>query len=135
MWAFTRTLDGSYALAAELVVSAKTSNPLGYRYGPYRIWGDLKCSRYFVVGGQPDVTPLIRSLHVKLEVMCSGALSKAALRCGGLPGPTTPCSSSMPDHCPQSRGRGCCQRSVWRRFSCPVTRRGSRGCCETSPQA
>jgi hypothetical protein len=38
--AFTRKLDGRYALAAELVVSAKTMNPRRFRYGPYRVWGD-----------------------------------------------------------------------------------------------
>jgi len=42
-----------YALAAELVVSAKTRNPRGYRHGPYRIWGDLRRCRYFAVSGQP----------------------------------------------------------------------------------
>jgi len=37
LWAFTRRRDGIYALAAELIVSAKTLNPKGYRYGRYRI--------------------------------------------------------------------------------------------------
>ena len=47
LWAFTRNTDGRYVLAAELVISAKTMNPRGYRYGPYRVWGDLTRSRYF----------------------------------------------------------------------------------------
>lgn len=41
LWAFTRRRDGVYVLAAELVASAKTLNPKGYRYGPYRLWCDL----------------------------------------------------------------------------------------------
>src|SRR5271166_6673831 len=64
LWAFTRTTCGSYALAAELVVSAKTRNSPSYRYGSYRVWGDLQRSRYFAVGGQPDITVLVRSLHI-----------------------------------------------------------------------
>jgi hypothetical protein len=40
LWAFTRRSDHRYALAAELVISAKTMNPHGFRYGPYRVWGD-----------------------------------------------------------------------------------------------
>ena len=64
VWAFTRRVDGAYALAAELVAKAKTRNPPGYRYGPYRIWGDLGRSRYFRVHDQPDITSLIRGLSI-----------------------------------------------------------------------
>jgi 5-methylcytosine-specific restriction enzyme A len=64
LWAFTRRRDGAYALAAELVVTAKTLNPPGYRYGRYRVWGDLTVSRYFVTEYQPDITPLVRSLSL-----------------------------------------------------------------------
>ena len=31
LWAFTQKLDGRYALAAELVISARTMNPRGFR--------------------------------------------------------------------------------------------------------
>lgn len=65
LWAFTRAGDGRYVLAADLVVSAKTHNSTGYRYGPYRVWGHLTRSRYFAVGGQPDITPFIRSLSIR----------------------------------------------------------------------
>jgi 5-methylcytosine-specific restriction protein A len=47
LWAFTRAPDGAYALACELVIAAKTRNPAGYPYGPYRVWGSLTDSRYF----------------------------------------------------------------------------------------
>jgi 5-methylcytosine-specific restriction enzyme A len=65
LWAFTRRRDGIYALAAELVASAKTLNPRGYRYGHYRLWGNLQRSRYFKVDGQPDITNLIRGLSIQ----------------------------------------------------------------------
>lgn len=65
LWAFTRADDGRYALAAELVVRAKTRNPAGFRYGGYRLWGDLARSRYFAVGGQPQVEQIIRSLSLR----------------------------------------------------------------------
>ena len=65
LWAFTRTTTGRYVLAAELVVRAKTTNPSGYRYGAYRLWGDLRRSRYFRTEGQPDVSELIRGLSVR----------------------------------------------------------------------
>jgi hypothetical protein len=87
LWAFTRKLDGRYALAAELVVSAKTLNPRGFRYGPYRVWGDLQRSRYFGVDGQPDISTLIRSLAVeaKAEVLGRSFQGKAAIRVLGEP--------------------------------------------------
>lgn len=64
LWAFTRFIQpgGSlfYALAARLVCHGKTKNPDGFRYGLYRVYGDLERSRYFRVVGQPNITPLIR---------------------------------------------------------------------------
>jgi 5-methylcytosine-specific restriction protein A len=64
LWAFTRREDGTYVLAAELVAKALTRNPPGYRYGPFRLWGDLARSRYFRVDGQRDITSLIRTLAI-----------------------------------------------------------------------
>jgi len=72
LWTFTRKRDGRYALAAELVISAKTMNPRGFRYGPYRVWGDLRRSRYFSVDGQPDIFTLIRSLAVEANAEVLG---------------------------------------------------------------
>ena len=37
LWAFTRTADGRYVLAAELIVQAKTKNRPDFRYGTYRV--------------------------------------------------------------------------------------------------
>lgn len=74
LWAFTRRADGAYALVAELIVHAKTLNPPGYRYGRYRVWGDLGRSRYFQAAVQADITPLVRRLSVRSG---SGVLGRA----------------------------------------------------------
>lgn len=66
LWAFTRRRrDGQYVLAAELVVRAVTRNPPNYRYGRWRVWGDLDRSRYFDVEAGPRVDPLVRSLDLR----------------------------------------------------------------------
>ena len=66
LWAFTRRRpDGLYVLAAELVVRAVTRNPPNYRYGAYRVWGDLERSRYFDVDRGPSAEPLIRAMDVR----------------------------------------------------------------------
>jgi hypothetical protein len=62
VWAFTRNSKGSYVLAAELVVSAKTINAPRFRYGPFRVWGNLSKSSYFLTEPQSNIDLLIRSL-------------------------------------------------------------------------
>ncbi|MBU2585728.1 MAG: hypothetical protein KKH32_10410 [Bacteroidetes bacterium] len=42
LWDFTRTRSNKYVLAAKLIINAKTFNPLNFRYGRYRVWGNLK---------------------------------------------------------------------------------------------
>lgn len=78
LWAFTREVDGRYVLAAELVVSAKTMNPRGFRYGSYRLWGDLSRSRYFSTRDQPDISPLIRGLVTANATVVGRAFQGAA---------------------------------------------------------
>jgi 5-methylcytosine-specific restriction protein A len=82
LWAFTRRENGTYALAAELVIRAKTINPPGFRYGRYRVWGDLATSRYFRVAGQPNVEDVIRSLSCKAQakLLAHAFQGKAAVR-------------------------------------------------------
>jgi 5-methylcytosine-specific restriction protein A len=82
LWAFTRKIDGRYALAAELVISGTTMNPRGFRYGPYRVWGDLQRSRYFSVEQQPDISTLIRNLDVQAiaDVLGRSFQGNAAVR-------------------------------------------------------
>lgn len=66
LWAFTRrSSDGLYVLAAELIVRALTRNAPNYRYGTWRIWGDLERSRYFDIGVGPRADPLIRELGIQ----------------------------------------------------------------------
>lgn len=72
LWAFTRNQRGRYVLAAELVVKAKTHNPPRFRYGRYRIWGDLYRSRYFEVEEQPSVEQVIRALSITAEARYLG---------------------------------------------------------------
>jgi len=72
LWAFTRTSDGRYVLAAELVVQAKTVNRPDFRYGKYRVWGDVDRSRYFRVEGAPSVEQIIRSLSIRAEARVLG---------------------------------------------------------------
>ena len=72
LWAFTRTPARKYVLAMELVVRAKTRNPPGYRYGEYRLWGDLQLSRYFRTDEQPDISGLVRQLSVRASAPVIG---------------------------------------------------------------
>jgi len=67
VWALTRMPGGKYVLAAELIVRSRTQNPLGYRYGKFRVWGDIERSRYFRLSTQPDTELLIRQLSPKTK--------------------------------------------------------------------
>jgi len=64
LWAFTRRSDGAYVLAAELVICAKTFNNPHYKYGRYRVWGDLTLSRYFNTDEQEDISSLIQTFSI-----------------------------------------------------------------------
>lgn len=59
-------------LAAELVVKAKTENSPNYRYGQYRVWGDVNHSRYFKVENQPSVEQIIRYLSCNTNARILG---------------------------------------------------------------
>jgi 5-methylcytosine-specific restriction protein A len=64
VWAFTRDRVGRYVLAAALIVRAVTRNPPAYRYGRFRVWGDLDHTRYFDVDASPGAEQLIRHLRI-----------------------------------------------------------------------
>jgi hypothetical protein len=53
LWLFTRLIGQSghseFRIVAKLVIRAKTINPPTYKYGPFRIWGDLQASQYYRV--------------------------------------------------------------------------------------
>ena len=63
VWAFTRDRIGRYVLAAALVVRAVTRNSPSYRYGRYRVWGDLERTRYFDIDVGAGAEELIRHLR------------------------------------------------------------------------
>ena len=72
LWAFTKNKINNYVLAAQLVVKAKTYNSENFRYGRYRVWGDLILSKYFNVTSQPNIEYLIRGLSCKTEAQILG---------------------------------------------------------------
>jgi 5-methylcytosine-specific restriction endonuclease McrA len=48
LWLFTVVKNPPrFFVVARLVVRSKTMNPPGFKYGDYRVWGDLNRSRYF----------------------------------------------------------------------------------------
>lgn len=69
VWVFTRRKrDKICVLAAELVVAGYTHNPPSYRYGKYRIWGNMQHSRYVDITNAPNAELLIRSLSITTQV-------------------------------------------------------------------
>lgn len=82
VWAFTRNRLGRYVLAAELVVKAKTHNPPNFRYGRFRIWGDIHLSRYFEVQNQPSVELVLRNLSclIRAHYLGQSFQGRAAVR-------------------------------------------------------
>jgi hypothetical protein len=67
LWAFTKNKKNNYVLAAQLIIKAKTFNPPNFRYGRFRIWGDLKLSKYFSIENQPNLEYLLRNLSIKAD--------------------------------------------------------------------
>jgi hypothetical protein len=56
----------AYYIVARLVIRAKTLNKPGYKYGQYRVWGDLDKSKYYKVGLQ-DASSLLRKLRFSTD--------------------------------------------------------------------
>ncbi|HET7463693.1 MAG TPA: HNH endonuclease signature motif containing protein [Longimicrobium sp.] len=67
VWAFTRDALGRYVLAAALVVRGVTRNSPRYRYGHYRVWGDLERTRYFDIERGAGAELLIRNLRITAQ--------------------------------------------------------------------
>jgi 5-methylcytosine-specific restriction protein A len=82
VWAFTRDCLGRYVLAAALVVRAVTRNSPTFRYGRYRVWGDLDRTRYFDVDAGPGAETLIRHLRIstQAEVLAQSFQGHRAVR-------------------------------------------------------
>src|SRR4051794_35520776 len=68
LWLFTRIVGAGglseYRVVARLLIRAKTINPPGDKYGPFRVWGDLSLSEYFRVttNSAQDAFELLRLL-------------------------------------------------------------------------
>lgn len=82
LWAFTRNLKGDYVLAAQLVIKSKTFNKADFKYGLYRVWGDLNASKYFDVNQQESIENVIRSfnLNAKAEKLGQSFQGFASIR-------------------------------------------------------
>jgi hypothetical protein len=90
LWLFTVLKNPPRCyLAARLIVRAKTVNPLGYKYGDYRVWGDLERSRYFKV--RPEVASDEAFRILQQLPMVSGSLAKCT-------------RASLPQACQTIRG-------------------------------
>jgi len=86
LWLFTRVVVAGinqYRLLARLVVSAKTINAPGYKYGPYRVWGRLDESAYFKVrqDSQDDIFELLRHLDFDGTSLAGRGRSELAHAC------------------------------------------------------
>lgn len=106
----------AYPLVGRLVVRAKTRNAPGYKYGRFRVWGDLERSRYFSAEG-PDASPLLRTLRFDSDAPVKGASIGQALQTmrGLAPGDTAllaawsqdlaaePRATRVPDECALER--------------------------------
>lgn len=73
LWLFTVLKNPSrFYIVARLVIRSKTTNPPGYKYGAYRVWGDLRLSRYFQV--RPD-KPAVEAYELLRQLpLVSGSL-------------------------------------------------------------
>lgn len=85
LWLFTRIVSSNinqYRLLARLIISAKTINAPGYKYGAYRVWGNVTKSSYFKVQSDPeeDIFELLRLLEFEgpgLENKTRSSLAQA----------------------------------------------------------
>lgn len=70
LWLVTRIVANGrneYRLAARLVIRAKTINAPSYKYGSYRVWGDVETSSYYRIdeSSEQDVFELLRLLPME----------------------------------------------------------------------
>lgn len=57
-----RRVGMAYYIVARLVIRSKTLNSPDYKYGKYRVWGDLNSSKYYRVGNH-EASSFIRGLQ------------------------------------------------------------------------
>ena len=72
LWAFTRLKNKMYVLACEMIIKSKTFNSPKFRYGKYRVWGDLERSRYFDVNESISIEQVIRTFDINAKAKVLG---------------------------------------------------------------
>jgi 5-methylcytosine-specific restriction enzyme A len=81
LWLITRVVGRSslseYRTLARLVIRSKTINSPSYKYGPFRVWGDLQRSQYFKVTPDTahDAFELLRLLPLHSGTLKSSSRS------------------------------------------------------------
>ena len=70
IWLVTRVVvrgRNEYRLAARLIIRAKTINSPSYKYGSYRVWGDVMAPSYFHIEktSEHDVFELLKLLEME----------------------------------------------------------------------
>lgn len=105
LWLFTRVVPKSglaqFRIAARLVVRSKTINPPGYKYGPYRIWGDLTHSRYYRVDSDAvnDAFELLQKLPLDSGSLGSCDRTTLPHACQTIRATTKPASGLLEAFC------------------------------------
>lgn len=86
LWLFTRVVingQSQYRLLAKLLIRAKTINAPSYKYGPYRVWGDLEKSTYYRLksDNKDDLFELLRLLPLGTGTLAKKDRNSLAQAC------------------------------------------------------
>lgn len=107
LWLFTRIVGAAgvseYRIVAKLVVRSKTINPPSYKYGPFRVWGDLKLSQYFRATNEAfqDAFELLRLLPLDSGSLKDCSRSELAQACQTIRGLKPKASELLDAFCQQ----------------------------------
>jgi hypothetical protein len=107
LWLFTRIVGtggmSEYRILAKLVVRSKTINPPSYKYGPFRVWGDLTLSQYFRVTGDTsqDAFELLRVMPLNAGSLRDCSRSDLAQACQTMRGLKPEASRLLDAFCQQ----------------------------------
>jgi hypothetical protein len=86
LWLFTRVVvnnQSQYRLLTKLVIRARTINPPTYKYGPYRVWGNLEKSVYYRIrqDNADDLFELLRLLPLESGTLKNKSRTSLARAC------------------------------------------------------
>lgn len=83
LWLFTRVIPkhgvAQFRIVAKLVIRSKTINASDFKYGPYRVWGDLHSSAYFRVDSDQSKDAFEVLQSVKLDSGSLAAMNRTSL--------------------------------------------------------